>query len=195
VLTAFLVIFIAEWGDLTQILTANLAAKYHSALSVGVGSTLALWAVATVAVASGPPVRPRGWHRRAPPTSAAQPRRYTETAAAVDGHRRAGTVRREHQGHPVADTAHRSLLSEPSAEDGAGLHREEESPGGIEARDGPRPTSRVGVVAEVYELSEGGAVPEIAHPVSVRVVRRQRGRFSQFLVGYLPVNGGRGGTR
>jgi putative Ca2+/H+ antiporter (TMEM165/GDT1 family) len=53
VLTAFLVIFIAEWGDLTQILTANLAAKYHSALSVGVGSTLALWAVAGVAVASG----------------------------------------------------------------------------------------------------------------------------------------------
>ena len=53
VLTAFLVIFLAEWGDLTQILTANLAARYHSALSVGVGSLLALWAVAGVAVASG----------------------------------------------------------------------------------------------------------------------------------------------
>ncbi|MCU1396440.1 MAG: hypothetical protein JWM34_4868 [Ilumatobacteraceae bacterium] len=51
--TAFIVIFIAEWGDLTQILTANLAAKYHSALSVGVGATLALWAVAGIAVASG----------------------------------------------------------------------------------------------------------------------------------------------
>ncbi len=35
VTTAFLVIFLAEWGDLTQILTANLAAHYHSALSVG----------------------------------------------------------------------------------------------------------------------------------------------------------------
>ena len=51
--TAFLVIFIAEWGDLTQILTANLAARYHSVLSVGLGATLALWAVAGIAVASG----------------------------------------------------------------------------------------------------------------------------------------------
>jgi Ca2+/H+ antiporter, TMEM165/GDT1 family len=51
--TAFLVIFLAEWGDLTQILTANLAAHYHDALSVGVGSVLALWAVAALAVASG----------------------------------------------------------------------------------------------------------------------------------------------
>ena len=46
VLTAFFVIFLAEWGDLTQILTANLAAKYHSPLSVGVGAVLALWTVA-----------------------------------------------------------------------------------------------------------------------------------------------------
>jgi putative Ca2+/H+ antiporter (TMEM165/GDT1 family) len=53
VLTAFVVIFLAEWGDLTQILTANLAARYHSALSVGLGATLALWAVAGIAVASG----------------------------------------------------------------------------------------------------------------------------------------------
>jgi len=51
--TAFLVIFIAEWGDLTQILTANLAAHYHNALSVGVGALLALWTVAALAVDSG----------------------------------------------------------------------------------------------------------------------------------------------
>jgi putative Ca2+/H+ antiporter (TMEM165/GDT1 family) len=51
--TAFVVIFIAEWGDLTQILTANLAAHYQSALSVAVGAVLALWAVAGLAVASG----------------------------------------------------------------------------------------------------------------------------------------------
>ncbi len=51
--TAFVVIFLAEWGDLTQILTANLAAHYHSALSVGVGALLALWSVAALAVASG----------------------------------------------------------------------------------------------------------------------------------------------
>jgi Ca2+/H+ antiporter, TMEM165/GDT1 family len=53
VLTAFLVIFLAEWGDLTQILTANLAARYHSPLSVGVGSVLALWTVAAIAVTGG----------------------------------------------------------------------------------------------------------------------------------------------
>jgi putative Ca2+/H+ antiporter (TMEM165/GDT1 family) len=53
VTTAFLVIFIAEWGDLTQILTANLAAHYHSGLSVGVGAVLALWSVAALAVIGG----------------------------------------------------------------------------------------------------------------------------------------------
>ena len=51
--TAFVVIFVAEWGDLTQILTANLAVKYHSPLSVGVGAVLALWSVAALAVVSG----------------------------------------------------------------------------------------------------------------------------------------------
>jgi len=53
VLTAFVVIFLAEWGDLTQILTANLAAKYHAPLAVGLGSLLALWSVAAIAVTSG----------------------------------------------------------------------------------------------------------------------------------------------
>jgi Ca2+/H+ antiporter, TMEM165/GDT1 family len=53
VLTAFVVIFLAEWGDLTQILTANLAARYDAPLYVGLGSVLALWAVAAVAVAGG----------------------------------------------------------------------------------------------------------------------------------------------
>ena len=51
--TAFAVIFIAEWGDLTQILTANLAAHYHAPLSVAVGATLALWTVAAIAVVGG----------------------------------------------------------------------------------------------------------------------------------------------
>jgi putative Ca2+/H+ antiporter (TMEM165/GDT1 family) len=51
--TSFIVIFLAEWGDLTQILTANLAAHYHSPLSVGVGAALALWAVAGLAVIGG----------------------------------------------------------------------------------------------------------------------------------------------
>jgi Ca2+/H+ antiporter, TMEM165/GDT1 family len=51
--TAFLVIFIAEWGDLTQILTVNLAAHYHDPLPVAVGAVLALWTVAAIAVVGG----------------------------------------------------------------------------------------------------------------------------------------------
>jgi putative Ca2+/H+ antiporter (TMEM165/GDT1 family) len=53
VATAFAVIFVAEWGDLTQILIANLAAHYHAALSVGIGSALALWSVAGLGVIGG----------------------------------------------------------------------------------------------------------------------------------------------
>src|SRR5579875_351730 len=53
VLTAFVVIFLAEWGDLTQILTANLAARNHAPLEVAVGATAALWAVAALAVSAG----------------------------------------------------------------------------------------------------------------------------------------------
>jgi Ca2+/H+ antiporter, TMEM165/GDT1 family len=51
--TAFVVIFLAEWGDLTQVLTANLAVRYHSALSVGIGATAGLWAVSGLAVVGG----------------------------------------------------------------------------------------------------------------------------------------------
>ncbi len=50
---AFMVIFVAEWGDLTQVLTANLAAHYHDGLSVGTGSALGLSAVAGLAVVAG----------------------------------------------------------------------------------------------------------------------------------------------
>jgi putative Ca2+/H+ antiporter (TMEM165/GDT1 family) len=52
-ITAFVVIFLAEWGDLTQVLTANLAAHYNDGLSVAVGSLAALWTVAGIAVVSG----------------------------------------------------------------------------------------------------------------------------------------------
>jgi Ca2+/H+ antiporter, TMEM165/GDT1 family len=54
VFTAAAVIFVAEWGDLTQIITANLALRYHSPLSVGLGALVALWAVAGLAVLVGP---------------------------------------------------------------------------------------------------------------------------------------------
>jgi Ca2+/H+ antiporter, TMEM165/GDT1 family len=51
--TSFGVILVAEFGDLTQIVIVNLAAKYHDPLSVGVGGLLALWAVAGLAIAGG----------------------------------------------------------------------------------------------------------------------------------------------
>jgi putative Ca2+/H+ antiporter (TMEM165/GDT1 family) len=49
---SFSVITVAEFGDLTQIVTANLAAKYDWA-SVAVGALLALWLVAGIAVLGG----------------------------------------------------------------------------------------------------------------------------------------------
>jgi putative Ca2+/H+ antiporter (TMEM165/GDT1 family) len=52
-ITTFVVIFLAEWGDLTQVLTVNLAARYHSPWSVGAGALLAMAAVAGIAVAGG----------------------------------------------------------------------------------------------------------------------------------------------
>jgi Ca2+/H+ antiporter, TMEM165/GDT1 family len=51
--TSFLVILVAEFGDLTQIVTANLAAKYDDPFSVGLGAVLGLWAVAALAIAGG----------------------------------------------------------------------------------------------------------------------------------------------
>jgi putative Ca2+/H+ antiporter (TMEM165/GDT1 family) len=53
VITSFSVIFLAEWGDLTQIVTAQLAARYRDPLSVGVGALSALWIVAVVAIVGG----------------------------------------------------------------------------------------------------------------------------------------------
>src|SRR5579872_3895500 len=52
-LTSFAVVAVAEFGDLTQIAIATLAARYHAPLAVGTGSVLALWAVAGVAIAGG----------------------------------------------------------------------------------------------------------------------------------------------
>jgi putative Ca2+/H+ antiporter (TMEM165/GDT1 family) len=51
--TAFAVVFLAEFGDLTQILTVSLAARYHDPVSVGIGATLALWVAAGIAVTVG----------------------------------------------------------------------------------------------------------------------------------------------
>jgi putative Ca2+/H+ antiporter (TMEM165/GDT1 family) len=52
-LGAFTVIVVAELGDLTQILTANLVARYHNPWSVFVGSATALVTVMGVGVIGG----------------------------------------------------------------------------------------------------------------------------------------------
>lgn len=51
--SVFIVIFLAEWGDLTQLGTAALQAEYHHWLLVGVASVAALWCVAGLAVFAG----------------------------------------------------------------------------------------------------------------------------------------------
>jgi putative Ca2+/H+ antiporter (TMEM165/GDT1 family) len=51
--TGFMLILVAEFGDLTQIMTANLAARYDDPVSVGIGAVLALWAVAGLGVVGG----------------------------------------------------------------------------------------------------------------------------------------------
>jgi len=52
-LMSFLVIFAAEWGDLTQLATAALVARNGHPLSVGLGAVLALWTVTVLAAVSG----------------------------------------------------------------------------------------------------------------------------------------------
>jgi putative Ca2+/H+ antiporter (TMEM165/GDT1 family) len=53
IMTSFGVVFVGEWGDITQIATANLAAKYDDPISVGIGAALGLMAVAAVAITAG----------------------------------------------------------------------------------------------------------------------------------------------
>lgn len=54
---AFVMIFIAEWGDLTQILVANMAAKYGQPLWVGLASLAALWTAAAIGAVGGGLIR------------------------------------------------------------------------------------------------------------------------------------------
>ncbi len=51
--TSFAVVFLAEFGDLTQIMTAGLAARFHDPVAVGAGATLALWVAAALAIIAG----------------------------------------------------------------------------------------------------------------------------------------------
>lgn len=51
--SSFAVVFLAEFGDLTQILTISLAARFHDPIAVGAGATLALWVAAGLAIVAG----------------------------------------------------------------------------------------------------------------------------------------------
>ena len=51
--TSFGVIALAELGDLSDITMANLAARYHNPVAVGIGSVLGLWLVAALAITGG----------------------------------------------------------------------------------------------------------------------------------------------
>lgn len=51
--TGFMLILVAEFGDLTQIMTANLAARYDSPVAVAIGAVLGLWAVAGLGIFGG----------------------------------------------------------------------------------------------------------------------------------------------
>jgi len=51
--TGFAVILVAEFGDLTQFVIANLVARFHDPIAVGAGAVTAMWAVAAIAVYGG----------------------------------------------------------------------------------------------------------------------------------------------
>ena len=51
--TSFGVVFVGEWGDITQLTTANFAARYDDPVSVGVGAALALITAAGLAAHAG----------------------------------------------------------------------------------------------------------------------------------------------
>jgi len=51
--TSFLVVFAAEWGDLTQLATAALVARIGHPLSISLGAIAALWSVTVLAAISG----------------------------------------------------------------------------------------------------------------------------------------------
>jgi len=53
VIASFLVLFAAEWGDLSQLLTLSLVAKYDDPVSVFIGALGALLAVSGLAVVLG----------------------------------------------------------------------------------------------------------------------------------------------
>lgn len=83
--TAFGIVFLAEWGDITQVTAANLAARYGP-LPVFAGATLGLWAVAGLAVTAGAKsieLIPMDWVRRITGTILLGLAAYTAVSAAL----------------------------------------------------------------------------------------------------------------
>jgi Ca2+/H+ antiporter, TMEM165/GDT1 family len=82
---SFAVVFLAEWGDITQLTAANLAARYNPLL-VFAGATLGLSAVAALAVGLGAKsleLIPMAWVRRITATIMLGLAAYTAVAAAT----------------------------------------------------------------------------------------------------------------
>jgi Ca2+/H+ antiporter, TMEM165/GDT1 family len=82
---SFGIVFLAEWGDVTQITAANLAARYDPFL-VFAGATLGLWAVAAIAVSVGAKTMnliPMTWVQRTTATILLGFAVYTAVAAAA----------------------------------------------------------------------------------------------------------------
>jgi putative Ca2+/H+ antiporter (TMEM165/GDT1 family) len=52
-LSAFVVVFVAEWGDLSQLATAAFQARYQQPVLVFTAALLALWSVAAIAALAG----------------------------------------------------------------------------------------------------------------------------------------------
>ena len=69
---SFAVIFVAEWGDLTQLATAALEAKQHRPLTIFLAATSALWCATALAAAAGHHLKSR-----------LAPRRLEQAAAVV----------------------------------------------------------------------------------------------------------------
>ena len=88
--TSFGVLFLAEWGDLSQLLTISLVAKYDDPLSVFLGAWGALLAVSGLAVIVGRLLLQRV--RLAPPTH----HRRDVVAGGGDGGGDLGETREEH---------------------------------------------------------------------------------------------------
>ncbi len=68
VMTAFLMIFLAEMGDKTQLVTASLSAQHDAPLTVFAASTLALWLVSLLGIFAGRQLNrfvPLAWIHRA----------------------------------------------------------------------------------------------------------------------------------